>query len=273
VVFVLIGIGCITAGIWMIKKESAEGEEEASIGYAAEIASADEIESPYILVEEDQELLSKYQDYNPDVVGLIRIDGTVLNHPMVQTPEDESYYLSRDLDGNVNSHGVPFLSADSQIEAKSGNIIVYGHNIHKISRDVFADLAGYEDLDFYKEHPIIETVSKSGTRRWLIFAYFIVDNADDEPFRYADTTRFTSLKSLHEYFQQVEERNWLDVSVPIGIDDTCLTLSSCSLELAGSGTNRMVVMARQLNAAENYQEMVENAKMAEDPLLPTRLSK
>ena len=31
------------------------------------------------------------------------------------------------------------------------------------------------DLEFYKEHPIVETVSKSGTRRWLIFAYFIVD--------------------------------------------------------------------------------------------------
>lgn len=222
---------------------------------------------------EDKKLLKKYQEYNEDVVGLISIEGTVLNHPIVQTKLDEDYYLSRDLDKQYNSHGVPFLSADSLMEGQNGNRIIYGHNIHKISRDVFADLAGYEELDFYKEHPVIETVSKSGTRRWLIFAYFIVDNADDEPFRYSDITEFHSQKDFDDYFNEVDKRNWLDTPVEISIKDTFLTLSSCSMELSGSGTNRMAVIAKQLYTDEEYERIVSNTVMKDEPLLPEKLRK
>lgn len=235
--------------------------------------TAEEPGSPYFHVEEDMELLKKYQEYNSDVVALIRIPDTVLNHPVMQTPNDEEYYLLLDLDKNYNSHGIPFLSKDSQMEGRHGNRIIYGHNIHKRSRDIFADLAGYEDLEFYKEHPVIQTVSKSGTRNWLIFAYFIVDNADTEPFRYSDTTKFLSKQQFDTYFGEVEKRNWLDVPVEYGMEDTFLTLSSCSNELAGSGTNRMVVIAKELLAGEEYDAAVSEANMAEAPLLPERLQK
>lgn len=227
--------------------------------------------SVYEVKEEDLKLLEKYKEYNKDVVGLIRINDTVLNHPIVHTPEDEEYYLYKDLDKKYNSHGVPFLSAQSQMEQKEGNMIVYGHNIKIRTRDVFADLAYYEDLEFYKEHPIIETVSKSGTRKWLIFCYFITDNSDKDPFRYSDYTSFLSMKEQEEYFSKVQERNWLNVPVEIGMEDTCIMLSSCSNELAGSGTNRMVVMAKLINSNADYRAIVDAAVMAEDPLLPEKL--
>lgn len=248
--------------------QTAVEGETAAMEEAAEISN-----SPYFYVKEDMELLEKYQKYNSDVVALIRIPDTVLNHPVMQTLEDEEYYLLRDLDKNYNSHGIPFLSQNSQMEGRKGNRIIYGHNIHKRSRDIFADLAGYEDLEFYKEHPIIQTVSKSGTRNWLIFAYFIVDNADAEPFRYSDTTKFLSKQEFDTYFGEVEKRNWLDVPVEYGIEDTFLTLSSCSNELAGSGTNRMVVIAKELLAGEEYDTTVSEANMTEAPLLPERLQK
>lgn len=225
----------------------------------------------YVENADNQELLRMYQEYNEDVVGIIRIENTVLDHPVVQTVSDEEYYLYKDLDKKYNSHGVPFLSKDSRLEGQGGNCIVYGHNIYKISRDVFADLMGYKDAEYYKEHPIIETVSKSGTRKWLIFAYFIVDNADQEPFRYSDMTDFLSKKAFDDYIYEVQRRNWLDVPVSLTMGDTILTLSSCSKELAGTGTNRMVVMAKQLYADEDYLATVEGAKNAKSPLLPEKL--
>lgn len=229
-----------------------------------------EADGIYVYAEEDQKLLKRYQEYNGDVVGLIRIPGTVLNHPLAQTPADEEYYLNRDLDRKYNSHGVPFLSARSRLE-DSDNVVVFGHNIHLQTRDVFADLAGYEDIAFYREHPVIETVSESGTRRWMVFAYFIVDNADKKPFRYSEVTEFPSLEKYNDYFREVDRRNWLSVPLEHGIEDKYLTLSSCSNELAGSGTNRMVVIARQLGADEGWHERAETASMTEKPLLPKRL--
>lgn len=228
-------------------------------------------ETPYMQSAKDSKLLQKYQEYNKDVVGLIEIEDTVLNHPLVQTVSIEDYYLYKDLDKKYNSHGVPFLSKDSLIEGQGGITIVYGHNISKRTRDVFADLAGYEDLEFYQSHPVIKTVSKSGTRQWLIFAYFIVDNSDDEPFRYTDTTVFLSKEEHDSYFEEVRLRNWLEVGVEPKMGDTYLLLSSCSRQLSGRGTNRMVVVARQLMAGESYEELVNSAKMAKDPLLPQRL--
>lgn len=231
---------------------------------------AEEDPGPYIDNKEDQALLEAYQAYNADVVGLIRIKGTVLNHPLVQTPKDEGYYLNRDLNGEYNSHGVPLLSADSRMEG-GGNTVIFGHNIHKRTKDVFADLAGYEELEFYKQHPVVETISESGTRRWLVFAYYLVDNAEPDAFRYSDAASFLSKQEFDAYMSQVKARNWLQVPVKVGVEDAFLTLSSCSLELAGSGTNRMVVMAVQLAADEDCQKIVDGAVMADAPLLPKRL--
>ena len=260
----------LSYGIWsLLKDKEPDAKKEAEVEI---IGSEDTKElTPYIESEEDLLLLQKYQDYNSDVVGIIRIEGTVLNHPIVQTVEDEEYYLYKDLDKKYNSHGVPFLSKDSQMEGQGSNCVVYGHNIYKISRDVFADLMGYKDVEYYKEHPVIETVSESGTRKWLIFAYFIVDNADADPFQYSDVTSFMSERAFEEYIYEVQKRNWLDVPLDLSMGDTTLTLSSCSKELAGSGTNRMVVMAKQLVKDEDYFATVEGAKNALSPLLPEKL--
>ena len=260
----------LSYGIWsLLKDKEPDAKKEAEVEI---IGSEDTKElTPYIESEEDLLLLQKYQDYNSDVVGIIRIEGTVLNHPIVQTVEDEEYYLYKDLDKKYNSHGVPFLSKDSQMEGQGGNCVVYGHNIYKISRDVFADLMGYKDVEYYKEHPVIETVSESGTRKWLIFAYFIVDNSDADPFQYSDVTSFMSERAFEEYIYEVQKRNWLDVPLDLSMGDSILTLSSCSKELAGSGTNRMVVMAKQLDKDESYFATVEGAKNALSPLLPEKL--
>ena len=260
----------LSYGIWsLLKDKEPDAKKEAEVEI---IESEDTKElTPYIESEEDLLLLQKYQDYNSDVVGIIKIEGTVLNHPIVQTVEDEEYYLYKDLDKKYNSHGVPFLSKDSKMEGQGGNCVVYGHNIYKISRDVFADLMGYKDVEYFKEHPVIETVSESGTRKWLIFAYFIVDNSDADPFQYSDVTSFMSERAFEEYIYEVQKRNWLDVPLDLSMGDTILTLSSCSKELAGSGTNRMVVMAKQLDNDEDYFATVEGAKNALSPLLPEKL--
>ena len=269
--FGLAGLLFITACLLLqtgMKVETSKEEMGEGMTEESELSSTER----YVQIPDDQELLLKYQEYNGDVIGLIRIPGTVLNHPIVQTPKDEEFYLMRDLDKQYNPHGVPFLSAKSSMEGMGGNRVIYGHNIHKRTRDVFCDLAGYEDLNFYRDHPVIETVSKNGTRRWLIFAYFIVDNADAEPFRYSDTLDFLFMASFQEYMEQVEERNWLAVPVEHSIEDTYLTLSSCSNELAGIGTNRMVVMAVEIPYAQAVDEIVQNSTMTEHPKLPEKLS-
>ena len=270
---VLLSFSALITAIWFFRAgHELDGFNREKQGTEENETAQDEGSEIYAQISDDLELLAMYEDYNADVVGILRIPGTVLNHPVVQTPDEEDYYLLRGLDGEYNSHGVPFLSAQSQMEGEGGNRIIYGHNIRKRTRDVFCDLAYYEDLAFYKEHPVIETVSKSGTRRWLIFAYFLADNADENPFRYSDTVDFLSKASFQDYMEEVEARNWLQVPVARSIEDTYLTLSSCSNELAGSGTNRMVVMAVETPYYQDVSGIVDKSSMAESPKLPEKLS-
>lgn len=225
---------------------------------------------PREAAEVDIELLKQYQELCPAVTCILRIPGTVLCHPVVQTPEEE-YYLYRDLTGKYNSHGVPFLSAGSDLERRGGNAVIYGHNIYKKTRDVFCDLAGYEDVEYYKEHPIIETISESGLLRWLIFAYYLVDNGEQDPFRYSDVTTFAGPEELESYLEEIRIRNWLLVDANVEYGDSLLTLSSCSVELTGSGTNRMVVVGKLLEDGEDPAEIIKKASQAKHPLLPARL--
>lgn len=267
--FLLAAGGMLMASAGMGRKMPGPGMwKEAEDFHAGAVDGAEPCESQE---EQDMELLEEYQKLCPDVKAVIRIPGTVLCHPVVQTPEEEEHYLYRDLRGAYNSHGVPFLSAGSDLEREGGNAVIYGHNIYKRTRDVFCDLAGYEKVEYYKEHPCIETISESGVRRWLIFAYYLVDNADEDPFRYSETTEFSGPEDLEAYLEEIQMRNWLLVDTGVKYGDTLLTLSSCSVELAGSGTNRMVVVGKLLKKDEACTEIVRRASQAEHPLLPARL--
>ena len=44
-------------------------------------------------------------EMNPHMVGWIKIEGTPVNYPVVQTPNYTNYYLYRDFNRDDNSHG------------------------------------------------------------------------------------------------------------------------------------------------------------------------
>lgn len=218
----------------------------------------------------DMKLLEKYKAYNEDCVGIISIEDTVLNHPLMVSVYDEDFYLTHDLNKNPNSYGVPFLTLSSDLARDTGNNIIYGHNIRINERDVFADLVFYEDIDFYKEHSLIKLVTDEGTDYYIIFAYYLIDTEDNE-FVYWDKTAWESESDYLTYMAEVDKRNWLETEIPCSINDKYLTLSSCSVELAHSGTNRMVVMARKLKQEEDYRNYSVGASLKNNPLLPEKL--
>ena len=49
---------------------------------------------------------------NPDMVGWIKIDGTNINYPVMQTPNEPDYYLNRDFYKNQSVYGCPYVQAN-----------------------------------------------------------------------------------------------------------------------------------------------------------------
>ena len=68
---------------------------------------------------------------NGDMAFWLVVDGTAIDYPVVQTPEDENYYLNRDFYGNEDKAGCLILDVDSQPfgENQTTNLIIHGHNM------------------------------------------------------------------------------------------------------------------------------------------------
>ena len=252
--------------LWNLSETERPGEENGT----------DEgTETCYETNPKDAKLLNRYRERNKDVVGVITVRDSVLRHPLMQSPErGESFYINHDLDLNQNFHGVPFLTLNSDLLRERGNNLVYGHNIiWTYPKDVFCDFVNYEDIEYYKTHPVIEVITQKGTVRYLIFSYAIMDTADPDAFVYWEGTEWETEEEFDSYMEQMEARNWLNTKIPYTINDSFLTISTCSKELAHSGTNRMVVMAKRLMVGEEYIKYVTEAKMKENPYLPEKLRK
>ena len=64
------------------------------------------------------EILSKYRklyEMNPDLIGWLAIDGTVIDYPVMQTMENENYYLNLDFYKKENKNGSLILDTDSKV--------------------------------------------------------------------------------------------------------------------------------------------------------------
>lgn len=90
---------------------------------------------------------------NSDFVGWIRIDGTVLDYPVMQRLDQPDYYLHRNFEKSQSAYGVPYLAELCVVDQDGTNLMIYGH--HMKNGSMFAALDGYRNAEFYKEHPYI----------------------------------------------------------------------------------------------------------------------
>ena len=61
-------------------------------------------------------------------VGWLRIDGTAINYPVMQSKDEPEFYLHHAISGEYSYPGVPFLDARCEIGV-SNQLIIYGHNM------------------------------------------------------------------------------------------------------------------------------------------------
>ena len=144
-------------------KEEAFLEQQQQIQEQKEIPETEEVEET-----EDGGILAEYEELynkNNDMIGWLKIDDTVIDYPVMQTMEDEQYYLRRNFEKEDDDNGCLIMDTDSIVgegsreygytESKepSSNLIIHGHNMK--SGNMFGSLVLYEDETYGKEHNII----------------------------------------------------------------------------------------------------------------------
>lgn len=180
---------------------------------------------------------------NPDLVGWLRIEGTAIDLPVVQTPGDNEYYLRRGFDGLYATGGTLFLDEQCSVAPQSptANWLIYGHNMADGS--MFGTLTSYREETFYQEHPTFtfDTIYEAGT--WQVVAALDTTlGADELPYY----TFFDASTKL-EWEQRVDAllgQALYDTGIRPEYGQQLLTLSTCGNTLPNTNTRFALLAVR-----------------------------
>jgi sortase B len=191
---------------------------------------------------------------NQDVIGWIKIDGTAVDYPILQSQDDE-FYLHNNINKVQSSAGAIFAdyrcvflpTDDYESSLITDHIVLYGHNMK--NGTMFAGLKKYfYDNSFVNTHRIINVSSKDVDCKYKIFAYFESDGTGNAEFKYWNYYDFTSKEEFDYFVNYCKEHSIVKMDdVPLEYGDSLLTLQTCK---SGTDFRRIVVAKRIYTSAE-----------------------
>lgn len=119
---------------------------------------------------------------NSDMAGWLRIDGTKINYPVMQTPDRADYYLRRNFKDENSAWGCIYAREECDLDTPSDNITIYGHNMKDGS--MFAGLHSYAKREFWEEHRYIQFDTLREHHTYEIFAVFKTTASEKKGFEY-----------------------------------------------------------------------------------------
>ena len=231
----------------LVQDTEQNGGEDGSTGDGTDTTGIGTPDSDAVLSDEEmvaEEAAKAYEKYgtlyeqNNDFVGWIQIDGTNINYPVMQTPDNPDYYLKHSFENTWSDYGVPYLD-EACVIGRSNNLVIYGH--HMSNGSMFCDLELYSDPAFCMDHPVIRFDTLSSFGEYEVIAVFRY-NTNQETFRYdrevnMDETRFSW------FMEQVHARELFSTGKDASFGDQLLTLSTCEYTYKNG---RLVVVARKV---------------------------
>ena len=171
---------------------------------------------------------------NSDTVGFIKVNGTNVNYPIVQT-KDNSFYLTHAFDKSKNSAGWVFADYRNDMINFDRNTIIYGHS--RSNQTVFGSLKKVLNSSWYsnKDNHIIKLSTPTENTLWQIFSIYSI-----KPESYYITTDFTD-NSFQKFLTTIKNRSEINFSGNVNTNDKILTLSTCK---DSAGTTRLVIHAK-----------------------------
>lgn len=241
IIIIIASIGLIYSIINIIISIKAKVNTDSQIGQIQDVIEVQDVEDDdtteiinnNVEVEED----NPYWDYikmnlinvdftdlrktNSDVVGWIKINGTNINYPVVQT-NDNDYYLSHSFDKSDNSAGWVFMDYRNNYKDLDKNTIIYAHG--RVDKTMFGSLKNIltsnwiNDTDNY----IVKTSNGYENDLWQVFSVYSIPTTSDYLL-----TKFNNDNEFFEFANMLIARSNYNFNTDVSKDDKILTLSTC----------------------------------------------
>ncbi len=240
-----------------LAKQTNSTEVVSEYGKVSEEATLEETKKPEerlpmtILEEMGVPIPAKSVDFdklrttNGDIYAWIFIPDTEIDYPVLQHPEDNSYYLNYNLDGSKGYPGCIYTENYNNKNFSDPDTVLYGHNMK--DGTMFAGLHNYGNSEYMEAHPYVYIYTEE---ELLIYEIFAAYQFSDEHILYAHDG-FEDMKVLEEYIEEIlstASRNGiLKEETEVTANSCILTLSTC---IAGKPDNRFLVQGVLLNGTQ-----------------------
>ncbi len=241
---VLLTVILIVSSIYVIREIKEEKKQENIFSDIENgISISDNTQENSIKENDNLKDTEQQYDYtnlymeNNDMVGWIKIDGTNINFPVMQSKSEPNYYLHRNFYKNYSSYGTPYISENCKI-GESKNLIIYGHHIK--NGKMFANLVNYKSENFYKTHKIINFNTLDEKNKYEIVYAFLIST--DDNFKYTNYTNFESYEEFQYFNSKCKEHSLYDTKVESNYNDYFITLTTCEYS---QNNGRIVIVAKK----------------------------
>ena len=178
---------------------------------------------------------NKLINKNPDTIGWIKVLGTDINYPVVQTNNND-FYLTHSFDKSYNKAGWIFADYKNlKNNELDKNTIIYGHN--RQNNSMFGTLSNVfkEEWLSNKENYYINFSTLNNNMVWEVFSTYTIEKEE-----YYIQSNFSSDEEYISFLNTIKNRSTYKYDVNISKEDKILTLSTCT----NVGEGRTVLHAK-----------------------------
>ncbi len=163
------------------------------------------------------ELLKK----NSDTVAFLKVNGTNINYPVVQT-DNNDYYLSHSFDKSNNQAGWVFSDFRNQLDNLKDNSVIYAHG--RVNKTMFGSLKNIFENNWYKDtdNYIVNLATPHNSYLFQVISVYKIPTET-----YYITTNFGTDESFQKFIDTILSRSVYNFNVEVTPEDKILTLSTC----------------------------------------------
>lgn len=236
VCFIILCISIYNIISWYIDNNNTNNEIE-EINKNVTINEVKDTDDTQIIQNSDIDESDPYWDYikmnlidvdfeelkntNNEVKGWIKVNGTNINYPFVQAP-DNDFYLTHSFDKKKNTAGWVFLDYRNAVENFNKNTILYAHG--RVDKTMFGSLKNILKSNWYNDsnNYVIKLSTEYENMLWQVFSVYRIPTTND----YLQI-EFTNNDEFYTFANKLKERSNFNFNTSVNKEDKILTLSTC----------------------------------------------
>lgn len=179
--------------------------------------------------------IAALQQINPEAYAWLEITGTDISFPVLQSAEDETFYLTHNIYGEEDDNGSIYTEYYNNTDFADPNTVIYGRN----RDEMFGKLHQFQDRDFFDTHREIKIYTAGKTLTYKIFAAYTYDDRHlIATYDFWDQLVFSNY--LEDVFAIRAMDAFIDDSVEVTAENKIITLST---GVTGQDDKRYLVQA------------------------------